>query len=354
MWSIFKKQKPTLPPRPTVPVLPHDDIQASIVVVGGQGVRLAMRYATMMGFEHQVLNTPEATTEFLALAQREPAFTEEGIQRAVERLIDDLDVMCSDGVAETFVYGADGTLNQHLRRLAAFMTAVEVHGAKQVFAAADFDVEAFLQRITVERRNDDLEAIFAKLDEKRPFLAPLLMRAKARGRNKYGDLDYTELFDELVSFLRTYFDEEGLGFFYNHLPLMLCYSYVEPWLTETQSSLDMPVDGVDFEHWCAAQIEEQGWQVRVSKASGDQGIDIEAMKDGMLVGIQCKRYTKPIGNKSVQEAYTGATHYRANKAVVIGTGGYTKAAVELAENTGVILIDAENISAFTSLVRGEQ
>lgn len=74
------------------------------------------------------------------------------------------------------------------------------------------------------------------------------------------------------------------------------------------------------------------------------------MRDGLLVAVQCKRYTQPVGNKSVQEAYTGATHYRADKAVVIGTGGYTRAAIELATNTGVILIDAENIAAFTSLV----
>jgi restriction system protein len=74
------------------------------------------------------------------------------------------------------------------------------------------------------------------------------------------------------------------------------------------------------------------------------------MKDGILVAIQCKRYAQPIGNKSVQEAYTGATHYRADRAVVIGTGGYTRAAIELADNTGVVLIDAENIAAFTALV----
>ena len=195
-----------------------------------------------------------------------------------------------------------------------------------------------------------LGAILSKLEEKRPYLAPLLMRARAKGRNKYGDVDNTEFFNELIDFLKTYFNEGNLRFFYSYYPLSLCLPLVDNWLVESKDPLTMPIEGIDFEHWCAARIEEQGWHVRVSKATGDQGIDIEAIKDGTLVAIQCKRYNQPISNRSVQEAYTGATHYGAARAVVIGTGGYTRAAIELAENTDVVLLDAENIAAFTALV----
>lgn len=347
MWPFSKK---FVEPR-TAPVLPDEALEAGILAGKGEGVHMAILYATMLGFQHEILRTPEATAEFLALAQSPPHFTPSGTAEAVRRVLDDADIMCSGSSFETFVYGPRMTENQHLRHLLEpYRLAVREFGAAQVFDAAGFDVGEFIKRTALYRREHDLQAIYSKLDEKRPFLSPLLMRARAKGRNKYGDVDYGEFFKELTDFLQTYFNESKLKFFYTYYPLTLCLHHIEPWLVETMSSLAIPADGIDFEHWCAARIEEQGWNVRVSNASGDQGIDIEAMKDGILVAIQCKRYTGAIGNKSVQEAYTGATHYRADRAVVIGTGGYTKAAIELATNTGVILLDAENIATFTALV----
>lgn len=348
MWSFFKS-KPVVPR--LSPVLSSEMIEAGILAIKGTGVHFAVLYATMLGFKYDLLNNKEAISDFMVLIQNGPEFTDDGIAKAVAAVTHDMEVMCCGSSFETYVYGPMGDENQHLKPLLEpFRNAVAEFGAEPVFSAAKFDVGKFITKTACGRREADLNAIFNKLDEKRPFLAPLLMRARAKGRNKYGDPDFTEFFEELTAFLQTYFDENRLPFFYTYLPLLLCLSHVESWLVDTAEPHAIPVDGIDFEHWCAARIEEQGWHVRVSKASGDQGIDIEAMKDGLLVAIQCKRYSTPIGNKSVQEAYTGAAHYGANKAVVIGTGGYTKAAIELAENTGVTLVDAENISAFTDLV----
>ena len=52
------------------------------------------------------------------------------------------------------------------------------------------------------------------------------------------------------------------------------------------------------------------------------------MREGVLIAVQCQRYNRPIGTKSVQEACAGKTHDRAGKAVVIGTSGFTPAAIE--------------------------
>lgn len=347
MWPFSKK---VIAPR-TAPALPNEVLEAAILACKGDGVHMAVLYATMLGFQHELLREHAAINEFIALVQSPPAFTDTNIARAVSRVINDANVLCAGPSFETLVYGIQNNVNQHLRPLLEpYRLAVREFGAEQVFAEANFDVGGFLIRETLARREADLTAIYSKLDEKRPFLLPILLRARAKGRNKYGDIDLGDFLKEIVEFLQNYFAEDKLRFFYSYIPLKLCVDYVEPWLADAESALIMPADGIDFEYWCAARIEEQGWKVRVSKASGDQGIDIEAMRDGMLVAIQCKRYTSPIGNKSVQEAYTGAKHYRAGRAVVIGTGGYTRAAIELAANTGVLLLDAENIASFTSLV----
>jgi hypothetical protein len=121
-------------------------------------------------------------------------------------------------------------------------------GAEAVFAAAQFDVAAFIKRTAIEWREADINAVLSKLEEKRPYLAPLLRRARAKGWNKYGDVDNPKFINELTGFLKTYFNEGNLRFFYSYYPLSLCFRWVDNWLVETKDPLTMPIDGIDFEH----------------------------------------------------------------------------------------------------------
>lgn len=62
--------------------------------------------------------------------------------------------------------------------------------------------------------------------------------------------------------------------------------------------------GYEFERFCAELLKVNGFvDVKITKGSGDQGIDIIARKDDIKYGIQCKCYDSDIGNKSVQEAF---------------------------------------------------
>ncbi len=98
--------------------------------------------------------------------------------------------------------------------------------------------------------------------------------------------------------------------------------------------------GLQYEYQCAKQLKRCGFSsVTVTKGSGDQGIDIIAYRRGKKYGIQCKYYSRPVGNSAVQEAYTGATYYDCDFAAVITNSTFTKSAVSLAESTGVILWD---------------
>ncbi len=105
----------------------------------------------------------------------------------------------------------------------------------------------------------------------------------------------------------------------------------------------VPENGRDFEHWVAARLNKAGWTATVTKASGDDGVDIISEKSGVRLAVQCKRYSGSVGNKSVQEVYTGMKHMQLDHAVVIGTGKYTKAAQDLARTTGVILLSEHDI-----------
>lgn len=109
------------------------------------------------------------------------------------------------------------------------------------------------------------------------------------------------------------------------------------------------MEGHDFEYFCADILRQNGYiNVDVTRGSGDQGIDILAEKDGIKYGIQCKCYSSDIGNKAVQEAFSGKTFYGCHVAVVLTNRHFTKSAKELADSNHVLLWDREKLESFIS------
>lgn len=106
----------------------------------------------------------------------------------------------------------------------------------------------------------------------------------------------------------------------------------------------MSTDGFQFEHYCAELLKKTGFSdAKVTQGSGDYGIDILAEKEGVSYAIQCKCYSNPVGNKSVQEAYSGKEFYKSMVAVVLTNSTFTYAAKETAKQTRVLLWDREKL-----------
>ncbi len=106
---------------------------------------------------------------------------------------------------------------------------------------------------------------------------------------------------------------------------------------------DPAMTGHQFEQWCARRLNALGWQAKVTQASGDQGCDVVAVKNGITVVIQCKLYAKAVGNKAVQEIFAAKHHYSAQVAVVVTSSSFTPAAITLANSTGVFLLHADDL-----------
>lgn len=94
----------------------------------------------------------------------------------------------------------------------------------------------------------------------------------------------------------------------------------------------------EYEHYCAQLLNKSNWQTRVTQASGDQGVDIIATKNGKKIAVQCKLYGLPVGNKAVQEVFAAKQHIDADYAMVVTNSSFTKSAKELANTTGVMLL----------------
>jgi restriction system protein len=98
------------------------------------------------------------------------------------------------------------------------------------------------------------------------------------------------------------------------------------------------LDGNSYELHCAHVLRKCGWTAEVMGGSGDQGADIIAERGRTRVVIQCKKYSKSVGNKAVQEAIGGQAMYRAHAAAVVSNAPFTKGAEELARMTKVLLL----------------
>ena len=120
----------------------------------------------------------------------------------------------------------------------------------------------------------------------------------------------------------------------------------------------MPViisSGVEFEQFLCDKINAQdGMHCEMTKASGDQGVDLIAYVADKKIAIQCKLYSEPVGNSAVQEVLAGRILYKCDIGCVVTNSSYTSSAKELAAGTGILLLDYRDVLDYLkSMVLGD-
>ena len=104
------------------------------------------------------------------------------------------------------------------------------------------------------------------------------------------------------------------------------------------------MEGHEFEQYCATLLRKLNFSnVKVTKGSGDQGVDVIAEKDGKRYAIQCKRYSSTLGNSPIQEVNAGMLFYHCQVAAVMTNQYFTSGAKQLAKVTGVLLWDRDEL-----------
>lgn len=114
---------------------------------------------------------------------------------------------------------------------------------------------------------------------------------------------------------------------------------------ETIVNIDS-LNPIEFEHFCADRLRNDGWDARVTQASGDQGIDVIATYGNAKAVFQCKKYAQPVGNGAVQEIAAGKQFEQADIAAVVSNATFTPSAKQLASSTGVHLLHYSELQGF--------
>lgn len=117
----------------------------------------------------------------------------------------------------------------------------------------------------------------------------------------------------------------------------------------TTSEYDPNMSGIEFEIFCLEIFRKEGWEISITKTSGDQGVDLIAEKDNIKIGIQCKKYSGPVGNKAVQEIKTGLEYYGLHRGIVVSNNRFTESAIKLANANKIELLHFSEISKIKGL-----
>lgn len=169
-----------------------------------------------------------------------------------------------------------------------------------------------------------------------------------KNNNPYNDF-YSYVDDDIDSFMGHMFVDSN-----NYQWALLFYEEYE-FLIHIDFEEEINFDsmtGIEFELFCAKLLKANSFEnVTLTQGSGDQGVDIIAYKDEIKYGIQCKCYSGDIGNKAVQEVYSGKTYYQCHIGVVLTNRRFTRSAIELATNTGIILWDREKLIKMIDIYR---
>ena len=97
----------------------------------------------------------------------------------------------------------------------------------------------------------------------------------------------------------------------------------------------------EYEEYVAEELRQEGFtEVDTTPKSGDFGADVLARDGERRVCVQCKRYAPghAVGVKAVQEIYSAKDYYGCDDAYIYTTSDYTKAAVDMANELGVLLV----------------
>lgn len=116
-------------------------------------------------------------------------------------------------------------------------------------------------------------------------------------------------------------------------------------LTNSAPSTIYSIDDIDFmtghefENFISSLFTKLGYSTKVTKGSGDQGIDVIIEKHGQKIGVQTKCYANNVTNKAIQEVVAGIKYYNLTKGIVVTNNYFTESAKELAVSNDVILWD---------------
>ncbi len=125
-------------------------------------------------------------------------------------------------------------------------------------------------------------------------------------------------------------------------------------LEENDEEYSENMDGIQYEEYIKSRFLKLGCNAYVTKASGDQGVDVVVETNGTRVAVQCKHYlSSKVGNDAVQQVYSAKNFFDCDIAAVISNTDFSKQAKQLSEKLSVHLLHHGDIDDFVENLASE-
>ena len=92
------------------------------------------------------------------------------------------------------------------------------------------------------------------------------------------------------------------------------------------------LDGWQFEQEVANVFRINGYSAKVTKGSGDGGVDIILKKDGKTSIVQCKHYQNPVPPEPIRALWGCKDDFGADEVILVASSGITDAGAKFVHN----------------------
>lgn len=101
--------------------------------------------------------------------------------------------------------------------------------------------------------------------------------------------------------------------------------------------------GKAFEKEMAILFKNNGFEVILTPAVADGGIDIILRKNKKRIIVQCKAHKNPVAIATAREVYGALLHSKANEAFLVSISGFTSGVKKFVKNKPIKLMDLDDI-----------
>jgi len=111
----------------------------------------------------------------------------------------------------------------------------------------------------------------------------------------------------------------------------------------------MEIDPWEFENEIALLFERQGYSAKVTKGSGDGGIDILLNKNRTKGIVQCKRFKSKVGPGPVRDLYGTMMAGNYEFGYLVCPSGFSSSAYEFSKRKNIKLVGLKRIMEMVAL-----
>ena len=114
------------------------------------------------------------------------------------------------------------------------------------------------------------------------------------------------------------------------------------------------MDGWQFEQEVANVFRLNGYKTRVTKGSGDGGVDIILNKNNKTIIVQCKHYQNPVPPEPIRALWGCKDDFGADEVILVASSGITDMGAKFVQNKpNFKVLNLDDIIKMAKLVQTE-